>query len=84
MATIFVLTTPYSSVDYSLIDGKVRAFVLQGVELYNEEDNLEVDGWRKELVDFVLEQKLHIDKGYGLNAFVYRLQDDGILPECAT
>ena len=81
MASVYICSEPYSDIDYSIIDGRVRSFVLRGEKLYDEQDGTEVNGWRIKLVEFVREQRLDVDKdGYGLHAFVYRMQDDGLLP----
>ena len=80
MASLFVTTDPHSEIDYSLVDGQVRGFVLRGVKLYDEEDGTAADGWREKLVSLIREQGLDLDTyGHGLRAFVRRLQDDGYL-----
>ena len=69
-----------SVVDYSLADGRVRSFVLDGKKLYDEDDGTSDKGWRQALVDFVRQRGLDEDRdGMGLHAFVYRMIDDGLL-----
>ena len=78
MASLFVMTKPPTDIDYSLVDGRVRAFKLRGETLYDEVTGIAEDGWSDKLVDFVTEQGLDIDKGTGLHAFVYRMQEEGL------
>lgn len=81
MASVYVMTEPPTDIDYSLVDGRVRRFVLFGQKMYDEDDGTSIDGWRDRLVEFVRIQGLDVDKdGHGLHAFVYKMQDDGLLP----
>lgn len=85
MANVFIFTEPYSDIDYSLVDGRVRSLVIRGETLYDEQTGIATDDWRDKLVSFVLEMGLHIDNdGHGLYAFVRRMQDDGLLPNDKT
>lgn len=69
-----------SEVDYSVQDGRVRSFELDGVKLYDEDDGTVIAGWRDKLIDFVTDCQLDVDRdGHGLHAFVYRMQEDGLL-----
>jgi hypothetical protein len=71
MATVIIATDPVSSIDYSVVNGRVREFVLRGKILKDENQYIEIDGWKEQLADFIIEQQLHIDKdGHGLHAFV--------------
>lgn len=80
MASVNVGTEPPSEIDYSVVDGRVRSFVLRGVKLYDERDGTDGEGWKATLAQFVREQGLDIDTGgRGLHAFVYRLQGEGLL-----
>ena len=82
MASVFVSTDPLSEVDYSLADGRVREFTLRGQLLYSEYEKVDVEGWKGQLVAFVEEVGLSTPyEGRGLHAFVYKLIDDGLLPE---
>jgi len=81
MASVYVMTEPPTDIDYSLVDGRVRRFVLFGQKMYDEDDGTSIDGWRDRLVEFARIQGLDIDKdGHALHAFVYKMQDDGLLP----
>ena len=73
MASVFIMTDPPSDIDYSLADKRVRSFELRGTVLYDEDKGIAVEGWEDELVKFVKEQGLNVDKGRGLSAFVYGL-----------
>ena len=71
MASLVVCTIPYSEIDYSLLDGRVRSFTLRGIELYDEQTNTRVENWKEQLIEFIQEQGLHIDRdGRGLHAFI--------------
>jgi len=77
MASLSIGTTPYSDIDYSLVDGRIRALVIRGEKLYDEQTGLEAEGWRDKLVEFVKEQQLH--RGAMVRAFVHRMRADGLL-----
>ena len=79
MASVFVLTEPPTDIDYSVVDGRVRSFKLRGEKLFDEDDDIAVDGWKDRLVEFVKEQGLDKNYGRGLHAFVYRLIEDGLI-----
>jgi len=80
MASIYVCTKPCSTIDYSIIDGRVRMLIIRGELLFDEDSCVSVEGWRKRLADFVVEVGLDARKeGYGLPAFIYRMIDDGLL-----
>lgn len=69
---------PTSVVDYFIKDGSVKFFKHHGKILFNEHDGTVVEGWRKELVQFVKEQGLDVDRdGHGLHAFVYKMIAEG-------
>lgn len=71
MASLIVGTTPYSEIEYSLLDGRICSFTLRGMKLYDEQDNTEAANWKAQLIEFVQEQRLHINKdGRGLHAFI--------------
>ncbi|MDY6857473.1 MAG: hypothetical protein SWO11_22770 [Thermodesulfobacteriota bacterium] len=76
MASVFVMTNPPTDIDYSLVDNRVRSFELHGVLLYDEDKNISQAGWKDQLVAFVKEQGLNINKGIGLHAFVYGLIEE--------
>ncbi|MDY6862815.1 MAG: hypothetical protein SV062_07475 [Thermodesulfobacteriota bacterium] len=79
MASVFVMTSPPSDIYYSLADNRVRSFKLRGVLLYDEDKNISQAGWKDQLVAFVKEQRLNINDGRGLHAFVYGLIDAGLI-----
>ncbi len=64
-----------ANVDYSLMDGRVRSFKLDGTTLFDEDMGIEADGWRDKLHQLVLDYSLHIDQGLGLHAFVPAVLD---------
>ena len=79
MASVCVTTNPPSSIDYSLLDGRVRSFTLRGVKLYDEQDGTRADGWEGVLSKFVQEQGLDADVGeFSARAFVYWMRAKGI------
>jgi len=59
-------------IDYSIIDGRVREFMLDGVLLYDEQAGCAVEGWREMLGYVIRSRGLYIDDGRGLHAFVIR------------
>ena len=58
----------------------MRSFVLRGETIFDENAKIAKDGWVDNLVALVKELRLDIDDGHGLHFFVYRMQDDGLLP----
>ena len=86
MASIYIGSFPprednqYHDIDYSCTDGRVREFVWNGKLIY-EENAIAEPGWQAKLVDVVMQNNLHIDNGRGLHAFVYKMIDDGLLPD---
>jgi hypothetical protein len=81
MASVYIWTTPHSVIDYSCVDGRVRCFVKNGKTIYDEDINVVKIGWKYLLATFVMEHGLDKDDGHGLHAFVYRMFDDGLLPQ---
>ena len=79
MASVSVMTDPPTDIDYSVMDGRVRSFKLMGKLLFDEDKEIVTDGWEKQLARFVKDQGLDKDDGRGLHAFVYKLQEDGLL-----
>jgi len=80
MASVVVMTTPPTDIDYSL-GGRVRSFDLRGDVLYDEAAGIAVDGWEARLAEFVKEQGLDVDDGRGLHAFVYGLIERGLIAD---
>lgn len=81
MASIFVSSDPYSEIDYSLIDGRVRSFVLRAQKMYDEADGTADPLWKEKLVELVKHQGLDVYRGEaGLPKFIYWMQDEGLLP----
>jgi len=85
MASIFIASFPrvenqYHDIDYSTLDGRVREFVWNGKLIY-QENAIAEPGWQAKLVDVVLVNHLHINNGRGLHAFVYKMIEDGLLPD---
>ncbi|MEQ9091803.1 MAG: hypothetical protein RIE52_11975 [Balneola sp.] len=77
MASIYF---PFSSVDidYSLKDGRVREFKLEGIILFSEYDNIAHPNWEEILIRWVKFSNLHVDEdGNGLYSFVIKLIEDG-------
>ena len=62
-----------SEIDYSLVDGRVRSFTLNGRVLYDESGINEPD-WRESLYTFVRQHGLDEDDGHGVRAFVPLLE----------
>lgn len=81
MATLFVGPEPESIIDYSLVDGRVREFVHNGERIYDEDEKLDIPGWKDVLVKIVLANKLNVPRDdLGVHAFVARMIDDGLVP----
>lgn len=60
-----------ADIDYSVADGRVRSFELNGRLLFDESQGIEISGWREQLYQVVLDYSLDVDKGRGgLHAFV--------------
>ena len=68
-----------TDIDYSVVDGRVRYFILNGDILFDENEGIDVDGWVTKLVELVKKRHLDVDDGIGLPKFVYKLQEDGHL-----
>lgn len=82
MASIFISGETYSEIDYSIIDGRVRSFVLHGKKLYDEADGTAAASWKEKLVEMVQHQGLDAPRGGGGHPkFIYWMQDEGLLPE---
>ncbi len=79
MASVSVATDPPTDIDYSLVDRRVRVFKLRGKVLYDEDEGIDIKGWKEELVKLVKKQGLDINDGIGLHAFVYGLIKEGLL-----
>lgn len=81
MASVFFTGASPSSIDYSIVDGRVRSFMLRGVKLYDEQDGTAADGWRDQLVGFVLEVGLDLagEASGREHAFVTKMRADGLL-----
>lgn len=65
----------HAEVDYSIVDGRVRAFTLDGKILYDEDTGVDEPGWKDRLRALVLSYELDVDRGLGLYAFVPPLLD---------
>lgn len=65
-----------ADIDYSLRDSHVRKCEIRNEVLFDESSHIVVEGWRDRLYEFVKKQKLDVDKGDGLCAFVYKLLED--------
>lgn len=74
----------YCDIDYSIIDGRVRVFELNGKVLYDEYCKKSIKGWKKKLVKVVKEQGLndsrHSHSGC-LPTFVIRMIAEGLVKE---
>lgn len=81
MASVIILGERITEIDYSIMGGRIRSFLLQGEKLYDESNNTNIPGWKDVLCALVVEKGLNQDKdGYGLPAFVYRLIEEGLVP----
>lgn len=63
-------------IDYSIKDGRIREFVLDGRTLYDETKDVAADGWKDKLWELVKIMNMHVDDGHGLDAFVYKLKEE--------
>ena len=81
MASVIVLTNPASEIEYSIASGNIVAFDLRGCVLYDVRSNIEMGDWKSTLIDFVIENKLHKPNRWGVNAYISKLINDGLLPE---
>ena len=58
-------------IDYSVVDGRVRSFEIDGVTLYDERLGIAASNWGAILVALIKTQRLDVDRdGHGLHAFV--------------
>lgn len=81
MATVWFCTEPPCEIDYSAMDGQMRAFVLRGETLFDEKAGVAVPGWEEALASFVVDNGLNVPRDrFGLHAFVHWLIDEGHLP----
>jgi len=81
MATVTTISAPQTNIEYSILDGRIRSFEFKGRLLYDKASGMAVDGWKDSLVSFVKNTKLNVNRGIGLNAFVYNLIDEGFIKE---
>ena len=79
MASAIITTDPTTNIEYSLIDGRITSFDFRGNILYDEFDNISIDGWKSEVVKLVNDYGMNIDRGTGLLAFVYNLIDEHLV-----
>jgi len=64
-------------IDYSLVDGRVKCFELNGHVLYDETKVIySEEDWRRKLYDFVKSYGLDEDDGLGLHAFIPKLLEE--------
>lgn len=81
MASIFISGETCSEIDYSIIDGRVRSFVLHDKKLYDEADGTVVAAWKEKLVELVKHQGLDIPRDGGRHPkFIYWMRGEGLLP----
>jgi hypothetical protein len=82
MASLIVKTEPWTEIDYSLVDGRVREFTLKGDVLYSEYTGVNTEGWESKLIEFIIARELNMDyTGLGLHYFVIALIERGVLNE---
>ena len=79
MASILIASSPPSSIDYSIVDGRVREFIHRGMLIYDERTGVALAGWREALVELTVQQGLNVESAEGLHAFVKRMAADGLL-----
>lgn len=79
MADVTILSDPLTIIEYSVVDGRVKEFILKGETLFDEKEKIEVTGWQQKLADIVWDYGLDIDKGHGLHAFVYWMIEKELL-----
>ena len=84
MASVF--TPGGTIVDYSIRDGRVRSFKLDGELLFDEDKGVALNGWEARLTDWV--QRCGLNDGKrgnppakqrGFSAFIYPLVEQGKL-----
>jgi len=80
MASVIIGTKPITDIDYSIADGRIRSFDYRGEILYDEDNNIAIEGWKEKLVEVIIDNGLNIDRGMGLKAFVYKMIEDGLVP----
>lgn len=81
MASIFISGDTCSQIEYSIIDGRVRMFVLHDKKLYDEADGTIAASWKEKLVELVQHQGLDVPRGGGGHPkFINWMQDEGLLP----
>lgn len=73
MASVFFANE--TQVDYSIVDGRVMGFRLDGQWLFDEDHGIDEPGWRERLRGLVVGVGLDVDRGHGLHAFVKPLFD---------
>ena len=66
----------YVDVDYSVQDGSIHSFQLDGRILFDENESMQDKNWKTVLIDLIKEEEWDIDDGRGLHAFVYPLLKD--------
>ena len=80
MATLYIMTEPPTTIEYSVKTGEVSEFSLRGKVLLDINKKISTDGWEAQLVRFVKEHRLNKPNPRGLHAFMYPLYDKGLLP----
>ena len=76
-------------IDYSLVDGRVREFKLDGKMLFSEYEGVNVDNWEETLIEYVKNNRLNCEDVKineknqvvmaGHHAFIRKLVEDGKL-----
>ena len=61
---------------YSIVDGNIHTFELEGKMLYSERGGINESNWREILKDVVRKQGLNRNSGRGFSAFVRPLMGD--------
>lgn len=65
------------SVDYSIVDGRVKNFEARGKILYDEDAGIATEGWEEMLCAYVEQAELHRPTAHGRLPFVKRLIEEG-------
>jgi hypothetical protein len=76
---MYLATTPPANINYCLISNEVQRVHIGGRLLLDKEAEIVRSGWLKQLINFVVENEYHIDKGNGIPAFVRGLDKNGHL-----
>jgi hypothetical protein len=72
---LIIKTEPQTSIEYSMMTGKIYSFTYLGELLFDDKNGVERDNWKDVLIGLI--EEYGVKDGY-LRGFVYWLRDSGL------